>query len=77
MEKIKAPTRKEMFTRVSDFLAEHEADTALIDFINHQIELLDNKRRVRSSPRSRKKMPRTLMQFMSRWHLSVSTVPPS
>lgn len=44
MEKIKAPTRKEMFTSVSDFLAEHEADVALIDFINHQIELLDNKK---------------------------------
>lgn len=44
MEKIKAPTRKEMFTRVSDFLAEHEADTTLIDFVNHQIELLDNKK---------------------------------
>ena len=44
MEKIKAPTRKEMFTRVSDFLAEHDADVALIDFVNHQIELLDNKK---------------------------------
>ena len=44
MEKVKAPTRKEMFTRVSDFLAEHDADTALIDFVNHQIELLDNKK---------------------------------
>lgn len=44
MEKIKAPTRKEMFTTVSDFLAEHDADTALIDFVNHQIELLDNKK---------------------------------
>lgn len=44
MEKIKAPTRKEMFTSVSDFLAEHDADVALIDFINHQIELLDNKK---------------------------------
>ena len=44
MEKNKAPTRKEMYTRVSDFLAEHEADTALIDFVNHQIELLDNKK---------------------------------
>ena len=44
MEKIKAPTRKEMFTSISDFLAEHDADTALIDFINHQIELLDNKK---------------------------------
>ena len=44
MEKIKAPTRKKMFTRVSDFLAEHEADTALIDFVNHQIEMLDNKK---------------------------------
>lgn len=44
MEKIKAPTRKEMFTSVSDFLAEHDADTALIDFVNHQIELLDNKK---------------------------------
>lgn len=44
MEKIKAPTRKEMFTSVSDFLAEHDADTALIDFINHQIEMLDNKK---------------------------------
>lgn len=44
MEKVKAPTRKEMFTSVSDFLAEHDADTALIDFVNHQIELLDNKK---------------------------------
>lgn len=44
MEKIKAPTRKEMFTSVSDFLAEHEADESLIDFVNHQIELLDNKK---------------------------------
>lgn len=44
MEKIKAPTRKEMFTSVSDFLAQHDADTDLIDFINHQIELLDNKK---------------------------------
>lgn len=44
MEKIKAPTRKEMFTSVSDFLAQHDADTTLIDFINHQIELLDNKK---------------------------------
>ena len=44
MEKIKAPTRKEMFTSVSDFLVEHDADTNLIDFINHQIELLDNKK---------------------------------
>lgn len=43
MEKVKAPTRKEMFTRVSDFLAEYEADITLIDFVNHQIELLDNK----------------------------------
>ena len=45
MEKIKAPTRKELFTSVSDFLAEHDADTALIDFVNHQIELLDNKKK--------------------------------
>lgn len=44
MEKIKAPTRKEMFTTVSDFLAQHDADTALIDFVNHQIKLLDNKK---------------------------------
>ena len=44
MEKIKAPTRKEMFTAVSDFLAQHDADVALIDFVNHQIELLDNKK---------------------------------
>ena len=44
MEKIKAPTRKEMFTSVSDFLAKHDADVALIDFVNHQIELLDNKK---------------------------------
>lgn len=44
MEKIKAPTRKEMFTAVSDFLAEHDADVAMIDFVNHQIELLDNKK---------------------------------
>ena len=44
MEKIKAPTRKEMFTAVSDFLAQHDADTDLIDFVNHQIELLDNKK---------------------------------
>ena len=44
MEKIKAPTRKEMFTAVSDFLAQHDADVALIDFVNNQIELLDNKK---------------------------------
>lgn len=44
MEKVKAPTRKEMFTAVSDFLAQHDADVALIDFVNHQIELLDNKK---------------------------------
>lgn len=44
MEKVKAPTRKEMFTTVSDFLAQHDADPDLIDFINHQIELLDNKK---------------------------------
>lgn len=44
MEKTKGPTRKEMFTRISDFIAEHDADVALIDFVNHQIELLDNKK---------------------------------
>lgn len=44
MEKVKAPTRKEMFTAVSDFLAEHDADVAMIDFVNHQIELLDSKK---------------------------------
>ena len=44
MEKVKAPTRKEMFTTVSDFLVQHDADPDLIDFINHQIELLDNKK---------------------------------
>lgn len=44
MEKIKAPTRKEMFTTISDFLVEHDADVALIDFVNHQIELLDSKK---------------------------------
>ena len=44
MEKVKAPTRKEMFTAVSDFLAEHDADVALINFVNHQIELLDSKK---------------------------------
>ena len=44
MEKIKAPTRKEMFATISDFLVEHDADVALIDFVNHQIELLDNKK---------------------------------
>lgn len=44
MEKIKAPTRKEMFTTISDFLAQHDADATLIDFVNHQIELLDNKK---------------------------------
>ena len=44
MKKIKAPTRKEMFTTISDFLVEHDADVALIDFVNHQIELLDNKK---------------------------------
>lgn len=43
MEKIKTPTRKEMFTSVSDFLAQHDADTALIDFINHQIDMLSRK----------------------------------
>ena len=52
MEKIKAPTRKEMFTRISDFIASIESDnpnvqanlTEMIDFVNHQIELLDNKK---------------------------------
>ena len=44
MEKIKTPTRKEMFTRVSDFLAQYGADTEMIDFINHQIELLSRKK---------------------------------
>lgn len=44
MEKVKAPTRKEMFTSISDFLAQHDADPDLLDFINHQIELLDNKK---------------------------------
>ena len=44
MEKIKAPTRKEMFATISDFLVEHDANVALIDFVNHQIELLDNKK---------------------------------
>ena len=44
MEKIKAPTRKEMCTAVSDLRAEHDAGVALIDFVNHQIELLDNKK---------------------------------
>lgn len=43
MEKTKTPTRKEMFTSVSDFLASHDADAALIDFINHQIDLVSRK----------------------------------
>ena len=43
MEKIKAPTRKEMFTTVSDFLVSHDADVAMIDFINHQIDLVSRK----------------------------------
>ena len=51
MEKIKAPTRKEMFTTISDFLAEHDADVALIDFVNHQIELLDNKKESKKQSR--------------------------
>lgn len=55
MEKIKAPTRKEMFTRISDFLAEHEADTALIDFVNHQIELLDNKKESKKQSKEQEK----------------------
>lgn len=52
MEKIKAPTRKEMFIRISDFIASIESDdpsiqanqTEMIDFINHQIELLSRKK---------------------------------
>lgn len=52
MEKVKAPTRKEMFTRISDFIASIESDdpsiqanqTEMIDFINHQIELLSRKK---------------------------------
>ena len=44
MAKVKAPIRKEMFTTVSDFLAQHDADPDLIDFVNHQIELLDSKK---------------------------------
>ena len=52
MEKIKAPTRKEMFTRISNFIASVESDdpnfqteqTEMIDFINHQIEMLSRKK---------------------------------
>lgn len=45
MEKTKkAPTRKEMFTAVSDFLANNNAEMELIDFINHQIELVSKKK---------------------------------
>lgn len=52
MEKIKAPTRKEMFVRISDFIASVDSEEEgfpqrqeeMIDFINHQIELLDNKK---------------------------------
>ena len=43
MEKIKAPTRKEMFTTIFDFLVSHNADAAMIDFINHQIDLVSRK----------------------------------
>lgn len=52
MEKTKGPTRKEMFTRISDFIASVESDdpnfqieqTEMIDFINHQIEMLSRKK---------------------------------
>ena len=45
MEKTKGPTRKEMFTRISDFIASVESDdpnfqteqTEMIDFINHKL----------------------------------------
>ena len=52
MEKTKGPTRKEMFTRISNFIASVESDdpnfqteqTEMIDFINHQIEMLSRKK---------------------------------
>ena len=52
MEKTKGPTRKEMFTRISNFIASVERDdpnfqteqTEMHNFINHQIELLARKK---------------------------------
>lgn len=36
-------TRKDMFTAVSDFLVQNNATDEMIDFINHQIELVSRK----------------------------------
>ena len=52
MEKNKI-TRREMFVRISDFIASVESDEEdfqkkqdeMIDFINHQIEMLDNRKK--------------------------------
>lgn len=37
-------TRKEMFTAVSDFLVSNGASDEMVDFINHQIELVSRKK---------------------------------
>ena len=52
MEKNKV-TRREMFVRISDFIASVESDeedfqkkqAEMVDFINHQIEMLDNRKK--------------------------------
>ena len=52
MEKNKV-TRREMFVRISDFIASVESEEEgfqqrqdeMIDFINHQIEMLDNRKK--------------------------------
>lgn len=52
MEKNKV-TRREMFVRISDFIASVESDEEdfqkkqdeMVDFINHQIEMLDNRKK--------------------------------
>lgn len=52
MEKNKI-TRREMFVRISDFIASVESEEEgfqqrqdeMIDFINHQIEMLDNRKK--------------------------------
>ena len=83
MDKVKAPTRKEMFTRISDFIASVESDdpnfqteqTEMIDFINHQIEMLSRKKPTSESGlRSRKKTSLVLRLSMSRWSVTASMV---
>ena len=49
MTKTKKPTKRENFTALLNF-AEVKANPALVDFINHEIELLDKKNSAEKKP---------------------------